>query len=453
MPRAPPTIRGEETVRCSFVHFGDVHLGTQQYDCPERLNDFGRAWRFACEYIARTRPDFAICAGDLFNRFTINPVTFDQAFHGLALLREAGVPLVDIQGNHDRTRYGEAKSWIESFADQGLLTHLDLSIGPSGVELRPVDPVRHSGGYVEWSGCRIIGMRYLGASTERILNELVPKLAPLRADGAFTILVLHAGLEGIVPHVHAELSATAIEGLREHVDYLALGHLHKYYTSTSLVYNGGSLETWAMNEWGWPRGLLHVEVDTSRPQPVTFQLIEVPRRPFVIIKLEVNQFENPRALFHACWERLEEERARGQQERPVVAVVLKGRLRFDQQDLPVDRIERACRETLDALVTLVREDYDTREFAIDGPIDDDEPLDRAVLEQSVLQARIAEDERYARHASALARLAIDLKEQALRGADGPTLLQALRASLQEIDGAARSVSAPPAERRGEGVDQ
>ena len=24
-------------MRCSFVQFGDVHLGTQQYDSPERL--------------------------------------------------------------------------------------------------------------------------------------------------------------------------------------------------------------------------------------------------------------------------------------------------------------------------------------------------------------------------------------------------------------------------------
>ena len=62
-------------MRCSFVHFGDVHLGTQQYDCYERLNDFGKAWLWACEYIANARPDFAVCTGDLFNRFTINPAT------------------------------------------------------------------------------------------------------------------------------------------------------------------------------------------------------------------------------------------------------------------------------------------------------------------------------------------------------------------------------------------
>src|SRR5579875_95061 len=145
----------------------------------------------ACRYIANARPDFAICAGDLFNRFTINPVTFDQAHAGLSMLREAGVPIVDIQGNHDRTRYGEAKSWLDSFADQGLLTHLDVLTGPDGVRLRPVERGKHHGSYVEWSGCRIVGVRYLGASTERVLRELQPRLEEFGNDGAFTILVLH----------------------------------------------------------------------------------------------------------------------------------------------------------------------------------------------------------------------------------------------------------------------
>lgn len=419
-------------MRCSFVHFGDVHLGTQQYGSPERLNDFGRAWQFACEYIARERPDFAICAGDLFNRFTINPVTFDQAYAGLALLRDADVPIVDIQGNHDRTRYGEARNWLDSFAEQGLLTHLDLAIGSEGVQLRPVDPRRHAGSFVEWNGCRVIGMRYLGASTERILRELEPRLDQFGDDGAFTILVAHAGLEGIVPGINAELSGHALEGLRGRVDYLALGHLHKYYATSNLAYNGGSLETWALNEWGWQRGLLHVEIDTARPQPVTLRLIDVPRRPFVVVRIDVNAFENPRALLRECFERLQEERRHLDAEGPVVTISLRGRLRFDQQDLAVEQIENACHEIFNPLVALVREDYDSREFVTEGDANGDESVDRAALEHTILQAHLAQDERYAPHADRLAKLATDLKEQALHGAGGTDLLKAFRASLPRL---------------------
>lgn len=438
-------------MRCSFVHFGDVHLGTQQYDCPERLNDFGRAWQFACEYVAETRPDFAICTGDLFNRFQINPITFGQAHSGLTKLREAGVPIVDIQGNHDRTRYGEARNWLDVLADQGLLTHLDVATGPDGVNLSPVKPGAFQGSFVEWNGCRIVGARYLGASTERILREIEPRLREFGDDGAFTILALHAGLEGIVPGVNAELTINAIEPLRERVNYLALGHLHKHYTVSNFAYNGGSLETWALNEWGWDRGLLHVEVDTSRPQPVSFRLIDVPRRPFVVIRLDVNQYESPRALLRGCYERLEREHARlPRSQPPVVFISLKGRLRFSQQDLPVNQLEDACRASFEPLLVQVREEYDSRDFVTEGADDEDEPVDRAVLEQAILRARLADDERYAPHAAHLARLATELKDRALRGADGKLLLETFRASLGQLPEASGPVAAGAAAAGGDG---
>jgi DNA repair exonuclease SbcCD nuclease subunit len=415
-------------VRCSFVHFGDVHLGTQQYDSPERLNDFGRSWLHACQYIANRRPDFAICSGDLFNRFTINPITFDQAFAGLAMLREAGVPIVDIQGNHDRARYGEAKTWIHTLAEQGLLTHLDVTGTTSGgLQLEPVPARGHSGGYVEWAGCRIVGARYLGASTERFLEAIEPEFDRL-GDDAFTILVLHAGLEGIIPHLNAELSGTAVERLRGRVDYLALGHIHKHFAVGGLVYNGGSLETWASNEWGWTRGMLDVRVDTSRTPPVSFELIDVPRRPFSIVTIDVDRHAEPLTLLHECFDRFQAELRRQNGERPVAIVNLRGRLRFDATDLRVNDLEVMCRQILDPVALQVREDFSGRDFVDEGGDDEDQPLDRGALERVILQARFAQDERYAPIAQTLVSVATDLKERALRDDSGATMLAALRSA-------------------------
>ncbi len=416
-------------MRCSFVHFGDVHLGTLQYDSPERLDDFGRAWIFACQYIARRRPDFAVCTGDLFNRFAINPVTFDQAYAGLAMLRDVGVPIVDVHGNHDRPRYGEPKSWVQTLADQKLLTFLDVDSSGDGLVLRPVPAGGHQGSFVEWGGCRIFGLRYLGASTERILGQLETALQPFRSDGAFTILVLHAGLEGIVPNMNAELTAAALERMGGVVDYVALGHIHKHYAIGTFAYNGGSLETWSAAEWGWPRGLLEVEIDTDRSPAVATRLIDVPRRPFHVIRIDVEQFESPRALHAHCWERcLREQASRGEQ-RPVVILRLHGRLRFDESDVQVNKLEDACRSLLDPLVVRVASDFDTRDFVTEGAVDDDQEVDRAFLERAILQARISQDERYAPRARELAIVAGELKERALREDDGATLLAALRSGL------------------------
>ncbi len=416
---------GAGSVRCSFVHFGDVHLGTQQYDSPERLNDFGRAWLYACEYVANAKPDFAICTGDLFNRFSINPITFDQAYSGLGILREAGVPIVDIQGNHDRARYGEAKTWLHSLADQGLLTHLDVSSTVDGPRLSRVPAGSHSGNFVEWGGCRVLGVRYLGASTERFLQSIEPELDRLGRD-AFTILVLHAGLEGIIPGLNSELTVSGLERLRERVDYVALGHIHKHFAVGKLAYNGGSLETWAANEWGWSRGLLHVDVDTDRSSAVNFRIVNVPRRPFSIVRVDVDEFANPNALLQDVWTKVQDERRNLNADGPVVILSLRGRLRFDATSLPINKLEDLCRQVLDPIVLQVREQFEGREFVDEEQGLSDQPLDRGALERSILQARFAQDERYARSAAKLAGLATDLKERALRDDDGPTLLGALR---------------------------
>ena len=418
-------------MRCSFFHFGDVHLGTQQYDCYERLNDFGKAWLWACEYIANARPDFAVCTGDLFNRFTINPVTYEHAIAGLGRLREAGVPIVDVQGNHDRARYGESRNWLQTLARQGYLTYLDVETTADGPRLHRVEAGKNLGSYVEWAGCRIIGARYMGASTERLLDELRPRLEDLK-DDQFAILVLHAGLEGQVPNFNAELSAAAVERLRGAADYVALGHIHKHYAVGNFVYNGGSLETWNLSEWRWERGLLQVDVDTDRTPAVSVRLIDVPRRPFCDIWIDVNEYETPQALLRACYTRLEAEARHDWSDPPVVVLRLGGRLRFDAADLAVNKLELACQELLDPLVAMVREQYDVRGFETEGWDDGEGGIDREALERDVLRSRLAEDARYASRAADLASLAHDLKERALGGADGPSLRDALRGGLARL---------------------
>jgi len=108
---------------------------------------------------------------------------------------------------------------------------------------------------------------------------------------------------------------------------------------------------------------------------------------------------------------------------------LTGHLRFDQIDLPVNKLEDACREILDPLVTLVREQFDAREFTNEGADESDEAIDRPALERSIIQARLAADDRYAARAPVLARVAIELKEQALRDAPGDELLGVFRRGI------------------------
>ncbi|MGI5837602.1 MAG: metallophosphoesterase family protein, partial [Chloroflexota bacterium] len=254
-------------MKASFLHLGDVHLGNEQYGRRERAEDFARAFYYAVEYAIQHRVDFVVVAGDLFERSTLDPVTFDQTLSGLKQLAMADIPLVAIAGNHDRARYGQGMAWLESLGRQGFLLYLD-AVNPEGIILRRWSPEEGVGGFVDLKGVRFVGMHYLGASTARAIEELAEQLKKLqdRPSGGgtarpYTVALLHAGLDGVVPNFRAELTYEQLSPLQGLVDYVALGHIHQYYTREGWVYNPGSLETWNAGEIDWERGFLHVSVD------------------------------------------------------------------------------------------------------------------------------------------------------------------------------------------------
>ncbi|HLZ07723.1 MAG TPA: hypothetical protein VKT80_03985, partial [Chloroflexota bacterium] len=248
-----------------------------------------------------------------------------------------------------------------------------------------------------------------------------------------------------VPNLNAELTAAGLDRLREHVDYVALGHIHKHYAVGNYAFNGGSLETLASNEWGWNRGLLHVDVDTETSPPVSVRLVEVPGRPFSLMRIDVGDFDSPGALLQGCFDRLQVERRRFAGERPVAFLTLHGNLRFDASDVAVNKIENAGQKMLEPLLFFVKENFAGRKFHDEGSIDDGDLVDRAVLEHDALRNHFASDVRYAARAVPLARLTTQLKESALLDNDGPGLLRVLRAGLLDVRQNATEPSATAAQ--------
>jgi hypothetical protein len=184
-----------------------------------------------------------------------------------------------------------------------------------------------------------------------------------------------------------------------------------------------------------------VEIDTDRSPAVTTRLIDVPRRPFVVIRVDAAGFETPRALHLHCYERIRQEQAAGKGQRPVVIVQLRGRLRFNESDVQTNVIEDACRSLLDPLVVRVTADFDARDFVTEGDVESEQEIDRAFLERTVIQARLAQDERHAPRARELAVLAGELKERAVLDDNGDHLLEVFRAGMARI----AAVESAPAE--------
>ena len=100
-------------MRATFVHTADNHLGYEQYGFKERFNDFARAFYSVMDDAIARKADLVIIAGDLFNKRAIDALTLIQAEAGLQKLKDAGIPAIAIEGNHDRSYYRDGISWLQ----------------------------------------------------------------------------------------------------------------------------------------------------------------------------------------------------------------------------------------------------------------------------------------------------------------------------------------------------
>ena len=185
-----------------FLHTADIHLGYQQYGLSERYDDFTEAFRWIIDTALDERVDFLLIAGDLFEKRTLDPRTLLIAVTEFERLEAAGIPVVAIEGNHERT-YGDSLSWMEYLNQSRLLYLLDCSRHEQGWMPQPWDDAERTGGYVDIAGARIYGLKYQGAETGRALNEIGAAIAAAPPpDGVFSIFLTHTSVENYYDRGH-----------------------------------------------------------------------------------------------------------------------------------------------------------------------------------------------------------------------------------------------------------
>jgi DNA repair protein SbcD/Mre11 len=409
-------LASEAHVKATFLHLADVHLGNEQYGLPERARDFALAFHAAVEYAIYYEVDFVVIAGDLFERSTLDPVTFDQAMQELELLRNAGIPVINIAGNHDRARYGQGMAWVESLGRHGFLYYLDAA-KQGEVRLVPWSEEAGWGGYLDMKGMRFVGLRYLGASTPWAVEELAKQLQELSSgDRPYTVAMLHGGLDGEVPYIRAEMTYPQLSILRGLVDYLALGHIHKHYSREGWLYNPGSMETWSVQEISrrWPRGFLHVAVDTESESKHVVRLVEPPRRAFLHHEIDVQACTSPEDVTRLVLQALSQAPKKAGVGSPLVYVALTGRLRFDRRDLDLKALEGQVATATEALAVQIQDRTDDTDFGFTaGPSGEGDRLDLGQLELDVFRHFFSNDERRVHSASEWARLAQEMKRETL----------------------------------------
>ncbi len=271
-----------------FVHTSDLHLGYNQFGLDARLEDFSRAFEHIVGRTIELSADALVIAGDLFNKREMSAKPFLSAVELLEPLREADIPVIAVEGNHDKALRSDAMSWMEWLSQRGFLRLLRPVFQDGSLGLPEWDESRRAGARTEVCGVEFCGLGYLGARTEAALEQLPAQLG--RAVSP-RVLILHAGLGNHGPDI-GRISAKAFEPLRDAVDYVALGHVHGRYESDGWAFNPGAPENWDLGECAYEKGYYIVSLDGNGR---TMEYERSQRRPAVVLRVDVTGAESPQA--------------------------------------------------------------------------------------------------------------------------------------------------------------
>lgn len=236
-----------------FIHAADLHLDSPLAGLRERAGaraeDLAGASRRAFEglidYAVRTRIDFVVIAGDVFDGDWPDYGSGLFLVRGLAQLNRAGIPVVMIRGNHDaESQISRRLTWPANVRELS-------SEAPETFELPQFNVAIHGQGF----------------ATRAVTRNLVHAY-PAPKAGMFNIGVLHTSADGRPGHdayAPCELRDLTSKGY----DYWALGHVHtrEVLATDPWVVFPGNLQGRHVNEPG-AKGFSVVTVDGGRVQAV-----------------------------------------------------------------------------------------------------------------------------------------------------------------------------------------
>lgn len=399
-----------------FLHIADIHLGFDRYDNKQRTQDFFYAFRdVLSKYAIDEQVDFVIIAGDLFEHRNIQPATLNQAQGCLDMLREAGIPVLAIEGNHDNRPYGTKTSWLRYLADWGLLKLLEPGNVAGGEPLyAPWSEFDRRGGYIDLDcGVRVLGSLWYGASAPRAIEQIAAAIPTLPPSPGPTILLFHHGVEGQIARYQGALRYSELLPLKQAgVDYLALGHIHKNYQLEDWIFNPGSIEANSIEEASFTRGVYLVEITKTGIQAELKR--DYWQRSVVRLKVTARGEESVEDIEQQAIEQVQRAVQRGDinpQQQPIVELRIEGHVGFDRLELDTRQLQQQLHELSNALIFLLKFNADSMVFVT--PLADD--TNRSQIEQEVFLDLLTANNLYKKRAMPLAQGLIDLKEQQLDG--------------------------------------
>jgi DNA repair protein SbcD/Mre11 len=429
-----------------FLHIADIHLGIRRYRSEDRARDFFYAWRDCIErYALAEGVSFVLIAGDFFDARKVEPQAMNQAMYCLSRLREAGIPVVMIEGNHDCHESESKFSWLRSLSQWGYIKLLEPVYNDGVVNLIPWDDNKRVGSYIDIDGIRIFGSIWYGSTVGKSLPALIDQLREHHSSIHFNVMMLHTDVEGQINRPIPGLPVAEINKLRSYIDYLALGHTHKSFEIDGWVYNPGSLEACSVDEYANVRGAYVVEVVDGKH---TARLArDYHQRPVLRVSFDVSGYSTPEELRESLFSQLRGEvtphnpsaaGADAEDVAPVIELTLRGRLGFKSSLLEINRLREEIKKEFNPLLVMMKNQTVPVEYAVAAGLS--EGVSRADRERRVIEDLIARDSRFRDQAQALAALVIEAKRLALADEPPSRIVEMIERKVAETQSSKAAVA-------------
>lgn len=407
-----------------FIHTADIHLGKTYRNSPgeaERYTDFFGCLAGMVATAVSERVDAVLIGGDLFHVGQILPRTFALTIETLQPLKDAGIPCIAIEGNHDWIHRRESISWMEALSQMGYIRLLRPSrLEDGGYRFDPFDEETGMGGRLEVDGVNIYGLGYIGAQAGSHVERICEAVTTEN-----NLLLFHVGIWTYSPIEIGNMKPEDAQRLAETFGYVALGHGHKPYIvktpeGVPYAYNPGSPERVNFGEEAYDKGYYLVSAEQGR---FSAEFKATSPRPMLVTTVNLNGAGNADEALGRFIAQVKEQLPEKSGRRPLLELKLVGKVGFHPFELGRERLRMALEEIADPLHVEIKNHLSLVSGAAEA---EGEKKSLVEIEQDVLSELICAGSDYQGREAELVRLSLLLRDAVQKeDVDGDELLALL----------------------------
>jgi DNA repair exonuclease SbcCD nuclease subunit len=408
-----------------FLHTADIHLGKtyrSSADTSERYEDFFRVLGGIVSDAIAEQVDFVLIGGDLFHTGQILPRTFARTIETLQPLKDAAIPCIAVEGNHDWIHRRDSISWMEALSQMGYIHLLRPSRSEDGgYRFDPFDHETGAGGYIHIKGFNIYGLGYIGTQAGSHVARICEAVTSEN-----NLLLFHVGVWTYSPVEIGNMQPDEALPLADRFDYVALGHGHKPYIISTpagrpYAFNPGAPERVNFGEEKYNKGYYLVSADDGT---YLHEHLPTSPRPMLVATINLDGAENAEQALDSFREQIAEKLPQtDDHRRPLIEVRLTGRVAFHPFELGRERLRQALGEICNPLHVEIKNHLSLVTRSGDG-----EDIKRSLseIERDVLGELISANSSYKERRDELVGLALAIRDHVMKGdVEGEELLDLL----------------------------